>query len=166
LKELVLRTFEGDPACLAQIPKLLDENPQIWEMLGDLTRITEDSWIDRIANRNRIFAETIRRRLALQKASLAGSEPTPLEQMLVANIGLCWLAAHHGEMTAASTTGASLQQATFMFRRAESAQRRLLRAVKTLATIRSLELSSQAKRPKASPAKSCSVNSLADGLTY
>jgi hypothetical protein len=45
---------------------------------------------------------------------------------------------HHAEIQAASPSSASLEQAAFRLKRAESSQKRLLVATKTLATLRAL----------------------------
>jgi hypothetical protein len=45
---------------------------------------------------------------------------------------------HHAEIQAASPAGGSLEQAAFKLKRAESSQKRLLAATKTLATLRAL----------------------------
>jgi hypothetical protein len=72
------------------------------------------------------------------KADLAGDEPTPIEALLIDHLAACHLAAQHAEIQAASGCGGSLEQANFRLRRAESAQKRLLHATKTLATLRAL----------------------------
>ena len=69
---------------------------------------------------------------------MAGPHATPLEKLLIDQVGVTWLAAQHGEISLADEPGGSLQQANFRLRRAESAQRRLLNAVKTLTMVRAL----------------------------
>jgi hypothetical protein len=53
-------------------------------------------------------------------------------------VGVAWLGVHLAEIQAASPAGASLGQAAFRLKRAESSQKRLLAATKTLATLRAL----------------------------
>jgi hypothetical protein len=60
-----------------------------------------------------------------------------LEKLLVDEIGLCYLAQRQAQI-AASATGGSVVQAAFRLRRAESAQKRYLASMKTLANLRAL----------------------------
>jgi hypothetical protein len=136
--ELVRRASAGNKVCLAGLRKLLDEKPEIWRTVGNLSALAEKCWIGLLGNGNKLAEESIPRRLKELKAELAGHHPTPLEKMLIDLIGVTWLAAQHGEISAAGPPGASLQQANFRLRRAESAQRRLLNSVKMLTMVRAL----------------------------
>jgi len=136
--ELVRRANSGNKVCLAGLRKLLDEKPEIWRTVGNLSTLAEKYWTDLLSNGNKLAEESIPRRLKEMKAELAGPDPTPLEKMLIDMIGATWLAAQHGEISAASPPGASLRQANFWLKRAESAQRRLLNTVKMLTMVRAL----------------------------
>jgi hypothetical protein len=57
---------------------------------------------------------------------------------LIDLIGVTWLATQHADIEAACPPGASLGQAAFRLKRAESALRRHLSAVKTLTALRTL----------------------------
>jgi hypothetical protein len=138
LQALIGQANAGDRAALARLGRFLDVNPALWEKAGDLTALAERAWVGLIAGGDALLAESARRKLRQFKGALAGAHPTPLEQLLVGQVGVCWLAAQHGELQAAGPAGGSLQQAAFRLKRAESAQRRLQGAVKTLATLRAL----------------------------
>ena len=133
---LVERANQGEPEALARLRKFLDLNPCIWEKAGDLTAAAERAWTELIAGADRLAAESLRRRLARLKAELAGPHPA-LESLLVDQVAVSWLAAHDGEIRAA-VAGGAVAQAALRLRRAESGQRRLLNAVKTLSTLRAL----------------------------
>jgi hypothetical protein len=122
---------------LAGLRRLLDNNAQIWQRAGDVGARAERAWVDLLAAGNQLAAESIPRRLRELKAELAGPDPTSLEKLLVDLIAISWLATCDAEATAAEV-GGSLSQAALRLRRAESAQRRHLAALKALATVRSL----------------------------
>lgn len=135
-RRLVSQANQGDREAIKRLKVFLDKNPAIWERAGDLTAIAERAWIDLIAGPNQLVSESARRRVAQLKESLAGPHPTPLERLLIDQVAVCWLGANHSEVEAASPSGGSLDQATFRLRRAESAQKRLMNATKTLALLR------------------------------
>ena len=136
--QLVARANGGDPEALRRLRIFLDKNPWLWERAGDLSAVAERSWIELIAGTNQLVAESLVRRVGQLKRELAGEQPTAVERLLVDQVAACYLAAQHGEILAASPAGASLEQAAFRLKRAESGQRRLLQATRTLATLRAL----------------------------
>lgn len=148
LAEVVRRANLGNEECLVGLRRLLDEHPEIWQTTGDLNALAEKRWIGLLSKGNKLLEESIPRRLKCMKAELAGSKATPLETLLIDLVGVTWLAAQHGEMDAASPPGASLSQAAFRLRRAESAQRRLLNATKTLTLVRMLAERGRVALPK------------------
>jgi hypothetical protein len=137
LQELVKRASDGNEYCLQGLRELLDKNAALWEAAGDVSALAERHWVEVIANGNALAQEAIPRKLKALKADLLGIDPTPLERLLVDVIAVTWLAAGHGEVVASRQDG-SLQQVASRQRRAESGQRRLLSAVKTLAVVRAL----------------------------
>jgi hypothetical protein len=138
LDGLVARANTGDRQALDALRRFLDAHPEVHETVGDLTRLAEAHWLDLLVGAEVLARESVQRQLASLKGELTGSHPTPLEKLLVEEVGLCHLASRHAQMTAAGSAGASLAQAAFRLRRAESAQRRLLSAIRTLATLRAL----------------------------
>jgi len=134
----VARANTGEREAISRLRAFLDRNPHLWQRAGDLAAVAQSAWIELIAGQDVLTTESVRRRVALLREELRGPSPTRLESLLVDQIVLSWLAAQHGEIQAASPAGGSLQLAAFRLRRAESAQRRHLTAVRTLATLRSL----------------------------
>ena len=133
-----LEDIWGRMGTVHTLRRFLDVNPSIWQQAGDLTTIAERTWIDLIAGPNQLVSESVRRQLAQTKAELKGPQPTALEALLADQVAVTWLASRDAEIQAAGPPGGSLAQATFRLRRAESAQKRLAQAVKTLATLRAL----------------------------
>ncbi len=134
--EVVRRASEGNEQCLAGLRAQLDNNPEIWRKVGDVSALAEKAWIELFSSGNKLAEESILRRQRELKADLAGSQASPLEKLLIDLVGVTWLAALHGEYAAASPPGGSIQLATYRLKRAESAQRRFARAVRTLTLVR------------------------------
>jgi len=136
-QRMVTRASGGDKKAVSILRKVLDKNPEIWRQAGDVTANAERAWIEVMAGNNWLAQESLRRRLADLKGELAGSHPTPLEQILVDQVAVNWLAAQHTASEAAGQSG-SLGIAAMRLKRTESCQRRLLSAVRTLTTLRAL----------------------------
>jgi hypothetical protein len=137
-KEVVARANQGERLAIDRLKSFLDLNPHIWQRAGDLTAVAERGWIELIAGQDVFRTESVKRRLAELKDRLKGPHPTALEAILVDLIGVAWLGVQHAEIQAASPSGSTLDQAAFRLKRAESSQKRLLAATKTLATLRAL----------------------------
>ncbi len=138
LRELVARANNGNRNAIRHLRRFLDANPQVWQRAADIALDAEASWIELIAGTNRLVDESVRRQLAAMRDELAGPHPTRLERLLVQQITTTWLATTQADMQAASTTSVSLEQAGFRLKKAESAQKRHLNAMKLLATVRTL----------------------------
>ena len=152
LTALVKRVQSGEIAALPQLRSVLDANPNIWRVIGDLASHAEETLLRLIAGNDVLGHEAIRRKLADLKSRLADDTPTQLEALLIERIGLCWLAVHFAEIDAADArlkdqglTSASL----FSQKRLDSAHRRYLHAIRGLATIRRLLKPRQKAKPQA-----------------
>jgi hypothetical protein len=138
LRKLVARANCGEQWAIQRLKGFLDDNPSFWRRAGDLTAVAEQSWLSLVAGPDLLAVESTKRKLAEMKAVLQGSHPTPIESLLVDAIAVAWLGSVHGELQAATPASGSLEQAAWKLKRAESGQRRLLNATKTLATVRTL----------------------------
>lgn len=138
LVNLARQAEQGDQSSVTRLRQILDKGPEIWRAAGDVGAIAERAWIEQLASGNVLASESISRRLHELKSELTGTSATPLERLLIDTVGVTWLAAKHAELNAASSQGGSLQQAGFRLKRAESAQRRFLGAIKALGKIRAL----------------------------
>ena len=72
---------------------------------------------------------------------IGGDNPSPLEKLLAERISVCWLDLHAREIMRAVVNNHSFRQAEYMSRQVTEAQRRYLSAIRTLATVRKLNLS-------------------------
>jgi hypothetical protein len=138
LRKLVARANAGEMWAIRRLKGVLDDNPSFWRRAGDLTAVAEQAWITLVAGSDRLAIECTKRKLAELKDELQGSNPTPMESLLVDTIAVAWLGCQHAEIQASAPTTGSIEQATWKLKRAESSQRRLLTATKTLATVRTL----------------------------
>jgi hypothetical protein len=81
--------------------------------------------------------ESLLRHVETLKRKLAGEHPALIEELLVSQVSMTWLAVCHAEAAAAGPQ-ANVGQVALSLRRAESAQRRHMLAVKTLVSLRAL----------------------------
>lgn len=138
LDAIVRKANDGDQKALAKLRKFLDENPQVWQHVGDLARTAEHAWITLIANGSSLAAEAVQRRLAELKSELAGDSATVVEEMLADTVLATWLEVYYLQSVEANTTKRTMMQGNAMSKRRESAQRRHLNALKQLTQIKKL----------------------------
>ena len=141
IKDVLQRAEQGDETVLAQVRNLLTCCPELVDALGgDLEQITERLLSSAVAGENLAFREAIKERMRLFRQELAGPNATPLERLLVARIVACWLQVQTADIAATQATDISMEAQNFHRRRQDSANRRYLAAIKTLATVRKLGL--------------------------
>jgi hypothetical protein len=75
-----------------------------------VSALEERTWIDLVANCNKLAGESIPRKLNELQSGLAGPSPTPLETLLSNHVGVTGIAGQQGEIGAAQMNG-SLEQA-------------------------------------------------------
>jgi hypothetical protein len=136
---LVHQGMAGDRTVLPALRALLDHRPALWEHTQGLATQVERSWLRVIAGNDLVTQEVLSRQAALMKAQLAGPAPTPLEQLLVERIVVCWLQVQQAELRAAGR----IQQHSPVLspleeQRLDAVHRRLLMAVKSLAQVQKL----------------------------
>jgi hypothetical protein len=95
----------------------------------------EHAWIQVLAGTDLVAQEVLAQQLQVLKNELGGSNPTPLEQLLVERIVVCWLQIQQASLWAAQHV---TQHDTWSEQRQDRAQARLLTAVKALAQVRKL----------------------------
>lgn len=130
----------GNAEACRQIAEVYDDLG-FWTKLTGLRYAAEEAWLDLMTERTNLFTrKVLQRELERKRAGLLGADPAPLERILVDRIVACWLACQHAErrQAVALKAGTSLREAEYLGRQVERANRSLLRAVKTLATVRRL----------------------------
>ena len=97
---------------------------------------SESAWIAEVAGSSHLAVETLRRTIAALKADLAGPHPTAIERLLIDQIACAWLTMKHAELSEATESAGSLDQASHRLKRSESAQKRYLNSVRLLTLLR------------------------------
>lgn len=135
LNDLAQRANAGVPGALDELRTFMDRHPEIEQHVGDLASRAEHAWLDLLSAGSSVSREALERRIGHLRSEISGDHATTLERLLGDTIVIAHLAHHHAAILEANS-GGSVPQAALRFRRAESAQRRYLAAVKTLATLR------------------------------
>ena len=136
LRALAERARGGDATVLPQMRKILDRHPEIWQFAGDLERSVVRQWTDLLSDGDPLSTETVRRKAEELRAELEGENPAPIERLLVGQIVAHWLEMSHAQLLIANPGKATPSQASHNLKRAESAQRRYLAAIKMLTNVR------------------------------
>lgn len=139
-KEVLDRAEKGDKSVLPRIREILDEFPDMVEEVGDLTRIAKNGMLDMLDGKHLMVREAEERKLAMLVKEIAGPSPTILERLLAEQIGLSWLHVRHVEIKYSHMTRFTLEEGEYSQRCLDRAQKRYLRAIKTLAQVRKLGL--------------------------
>jgi hypothetical protein len=140
LKMFLKRARSGDTSTLPALRKML-ENPATVDCLGgDLARQAEVSLVKAAAGDDLAFLEAISRKLELLRAELNGTDPTPVERLLVERVVACWLQVQDADVRYAQAKDLSMERGDYYQRRMDRAHKRYLSAIKTLALVRKLAL--------------------------
>lgn len=119
--------------------KILKRSPDMWRRAGDMARTTQQQILDNVQG-PALIKESIARGLEVMREDLRFEEASALEKLLIEQIILSWLHFHTIQWgyETNSNQGTTLQNAAFLERRLNGAQRRYLRAIETLARIRKM----------------------------
>jgi hypothetical protein len=145
LECLVQRAQQGDEGALAELRRVLDAHPDFWQRYGDLALQAQAAWLHLISGQNVLLREALQRKLDQLKAELAGTDPSPLEKLLVERATATWLQLQYADAAyAQAKVNSSSAQHQSIQRRQNSAQQRHFQAVKMLVTVRKLLSPAQA----------------------
>lgn len=139
LKSLVEQAQQGDTSILPIIRNLLDQVPALWNDSRVLAHQVEKAWTTALSGQDLLSKEIIAREVEGLRSQLLGTNPTPLEKLLVARICVCWLAVQHAELHAArrfNTHAVVLTQSEE--HRQNQVHQRFLTAIRELARVRKL----------------------------
>lgn len=134
LAELRQRADRGDPEAQQALREFLDENPQVWQKIGDMAAQAEVNLIRLIAKEDFLLTEAIRRKAAELRQRLAGAFPTPLEQMAVERVVSAWLHAQHVDAQCARAGGGG-EDARFWLKQQTQAHRLYDAAMRALVLV-------------------------------
>ncbi len=139
IMSLMRKSQNGDSKALRELVERYDDQAEFWQQVGDYAGLVEKRILDSQAGENLLFREGVQRQLAEMRAELAGPSPSPLERMLVDRVVASWLQVQVAEMLY-NRRGISFEQATHEQKTLDRAHKRHLSAIKTLATVRRLQV--------------------------
>ncbi len=124
---------------MAELKKAIVDYPEIFDVLGDTTHILQTRIMEHISSRPgmvevmKLQAKTMTRELGYEKGS-------PMERVLIDHVVTAWLRLQMIERhyQAFSDQGGSFKEGAYWDNKLNSAHKRFLRAVETLAKVRSL----------------------------
>ena len=126
---------------MKEVREAFDRHSVLWQQFRLAERVV-NAQLASMTGDNLLFRDGIQRELEALKERLAGPQCSPLEELLVERVAACWLqvqwADYRGENVAKEDL--TFAQADYRQRRQDRAHRRLLSAIKTLATVRKLAL--------------------------
>src|SRR5262249_6343659 len=115
---LVKRAEKGDAATLPALRKLVQDPANVHLFGGGLAETVESSFIKGLGGENLVFRTALSRKLEVMRAELLGSDPTPVERLLVERVVACWLQVQDAEVRFAQGQGnLSIKQADYYQRR-------------------------------------------------
>jgi len=125
---------------LAALRKALDAHPDAWRILGDLAQLAMDSVVDYfykpMGEDAEGYRQSARRAAGAIKRDLGYRTASPLEDLLIEQVAICWLRVYVAEIyVTLAKEGESLD---YWNRQIAAAQGRYLRAIETLARVRRL----------------------------
>lgn len=137
LHALIKRTDKANPnpEDLAAMKKHLDKNFRFIELNSISGRAFEKAI--EITSTSELMREIYKRQIEEKRKSLGIETASPIEQILIDQIVLCWFRLNHLEMIHSGKLAESHSSAHGLYwdKRLSSAQRRLLKACETLAKV-------------------------------
>lgn len=124
---------------LQRLRSLLDNRPEFWSTVADLTDAVEQRMIESTGGKP-AFKESLRVGLKQLRKELGYGEAPLLEQMLIRDIVLCWI---HYHTTLWMLVGVQMKNHAFAHgnywqRQVTAAHRQYLRSIEALARVRKL----------------------------
>jgi hypothetical protein len=139
LRAILKRSQAGDHATLPVIRKMLEDPANLRLFGGELAETVAQSFLKAIGGEDIGFREAVLKKMQTMRADLLGENPTPIERILVERVVACWLQVQDAEVRFAQRQAdLTMTQGDYHQRRMDSANRRFLAAVKTLALVRKL----------------------------
>ena len=135
---LLAEANKGSQPAIKQLKQLLDEQPHIWQHVGDMGKQAEERLVQHIAKGNMLVVESVRRELEVMRADLLDGQATRMERLLVDRVVICWLRLQYLDVVYPSGDGLAAATAKLVMQQRESAQRLLNSAQSALQTFRKL----------------------------
>ena len=139
IRELAVKAQEGDINAVVEIRRLLRQNPNIYQTIGDLANHSHRAWVDVIAEKDVELREMLIHRVGDMKKQLrVESTDTAITRLVIDQVVGTWLQLYYAEMRDAIDSSPSLKVAEFRLKQLESAHRRHVKSIGALATLQRL----------------------------
>lgn len=132
LRDLLQRASEGDTEASSAARTLLDESPDLWCKLGDLSQHAVSTWVGLISGADDLLKEATQQKVRSLANSLVLDETNPLEQLLVQRVVATWLQVHHADSLVSKMKEGTRTQ---LLKRQQAAQRQHLAAIRGLSAL-------------------------------
>lgn len=140
-KEIILKARQGEESARDGMREIVARyGPRGMSPLADIVR---DGLLEQVCDESIAMYEDIRYQMVNLRGELAGPASGPLEHLLADRVALCWLHVHYFELRVSKHLGSdSPKQSEYYQRCLESAHRRYLGSIRSLAQVRRLQLPS------------------------
>ena len=155
---------KADEKDVRALRKALKDTPDLWRVAGDMAKLAMTNLVDG-ATANVVTKESLHVGVDALKSELGHSHAPPLERLLIEQVVMCWLRLNLLEYqytTIRDSQTMTIDQAHFLEKRLNYAQRRYLRACETLARVRKLVRRTPALQVNIAAEGGQQVNVLAD----
>lgn len=133
---LVKSANSGCEQSLRRLREVLDENPAIWQRVGDVGKHAEHAIIRAIAGENKLISASIEKKLDQMRRELLEDNPSLLEQLAVQRVLACYLECEFIDSRRQPDATTHLPTARYVLKLKDSSQRRFDAAMKSLVLIK------------------------------
>ena len=137
-KAVVDKANAGDSQALSELRKMLDDNPSIWQSLGDLPRYARENMLVAIAGKDESMKESLRRSAEELLGQLTTESSSAIERLAADRVISCWLECYFVDLLHPLPQGSTVKQKRFHLQLKTSAQKRYDASLKSLATLKKL----------------------------
>lgn len=135
---LVQQANDGDQDALQKMREILDDNPTIWQHMGDLAQYARTSMLRQISGGDTLIAESVSRAADQLQERLTPESCSPLELLAVERVVANWLEMQYLDTLHPLPQGATIKQQRYHLSLKTSAQKRFEHSLKSLATLKRL----------------------------
>jgi hypothetical protein len=141
IRQLVECAREGDESAMAALRRLLDEKEPPFHF-EDVASEAENAVAQMLYRTDLVGQEVVRREIRSMTSRLSGPNPSPIEGLLARRAALCWIIVCRFETVFAwaMKEGITPARSEHYQKRIDRAHRRLLSALRTLASVRRVPL--------------------------
>jgi hypothetical protein len=133
---LKLRARQGNQKAAAALKKLVEENPGIWQPIGNMANLNEHALIELIGGDDLVFRHSLEFHVRELKQSLyLDANEQPLVNLLVDHVAVTWLESQYARMAAVQPQR-NKKDALYWCDRLERAEARHLEAIEKLANVK------------------------------